>query len=366
MRDKLNIKLLNRAILIVLIMLVYLFLQYVNIVSMIDSLLITLLPFYIGFFLCWMLLPLSNLFQKKLKIGKTVANGISLLLSIIVLLIIFLIIIPLAFVQAGDLFQQLPEFFNGLMKNLGEFLPIKSLEYDTIYKEVYKRAGEIGFDKVTTFLQSPVGLLGDSLKTVVVYMYNVFNFILTMVVGYVIAFYFMGSIKNFTKATVKLFSPNNFQKYINILKQMSDSLYGYLKGMFIVCTMVGVMIGLGAAALGIKSPVILGLISAITNIIPYLGPILGGIPLVLIALSQSIWHAVAAIVLIMVVQFVESQFFQPRIMSKSTDLHPVTIMVSLLIFSSMFGFIGMIVATPIMTMINVAIKNSKYKDKIKL
>jgi predicted PurR-regulated permease PerM len=81
--------------------------------------------------------------------------------------------------------------------------------------------------------------------------------------------------------------------------------------------------------------------------IPYAGPYIGGIPAVIVGFSQSGPIGIFTLLAIIIIQFLEGNFIQPLVMSKTTKLHPVTIMIGLLIFGHFWGIIGMFVSTPI-------------------
>ena len=100
----------------------------------------------------------------------------------------------------------------------------------------------------------------------------------------------------------------------------------------------------------------------ITNIIPYIGPYIGGIPAVIVGLSQSPLIGILTLIINVVIQFLEGNFLKPIIMSKSTKLHPVTIMVGLLVFGHFWGIIGMVISTPIISASKTIFKhfNEKY------
>ena len=88
------------------------------------------------------------------------------------------------------------------------------------------------------------------------------------------------------------------------------------------------------------------LICAITDIIPYFGPWIGGIPAAVVGFLISPLAGILTIVSIVVIQVLEGNLYQPLIMGHTMKLHPITIMLALLIFGHFFGIIGMIVATP--------------------
>ena len=100
-------------------------------------------------------------------------------------------------------------------------------------------------------------------------------------------------------------------------------------------------------------PVLFALFCAITNIIPYIGPYIGATPAVLVAYSQGPLVGTLVLIFIIVYQLVDGNILHPIVIGKQTDLHPVTVMISLLIFGHFFGIPGMVVATPVVAVLKV-------------
>ena len=101
---------------------------------------------------------------------------------------------------------------------------------------------------------------------------------------------------------------------------------------------------------------VFGLFCAITNIIPYVGPYIGGVPAVIVGLSISPMTGLFALIAVVIAQLLESYFLQPVVMGKTMKLHPVTIMIGLLIFGHFFGIIGMILATPVISILKTILQ----------
>jgi predicted PurR-regulated permease PerM len=123
-----------------------------------------------------------------------------------------------------------------------------------------------------------------------------------------------------------------------------------------LCTLVFSLVGL-------KAPFLLGLICGVTNIIPYVGPYIGAIPAIIVAFSQGAGTGILVGVLILIIQTIEGNVIHPLVMSKAMKLHPVTILISLLIFEHFFGIMGMILAAPIVAVLKIIFVwlEEKYK-----
>jgi predicted PurR-regulated permease PerM len=119
---------------------------------------------------------------------------------------------------------------------------------------------------------------------------------------------------------------------------------------------------------GLKAPVVFGLFCAVTDIIPYIGPYIGGIPAVVVGFSISPTVGIFTLIAVILCQALENYFLQPIVMGKTMKLHPVTIMIGLLIFNYYFGILGMVLATPTISILKTIFNffDEKYEFMKKL
>ena len=137
----------------------------------------------------------------------------------------------------------------------------------------------------------------------------------------------------------------------NLARITDDILSAYIRGQFLLCIFVGGMATIGLTLLGVQFSAILGLISAVTEIIPFLGPILGLIPAILVASTQSPLLALWTLLLYLAIQQVENLLLVPRISGAAVQLHPALIMVVLVLGSEMGGLVGLVLAVPLTAII---------------
>ncbi|HSJ37678.1 MAG TPA: AI-2E family transporter [Planococcus sp. (in: firmicutes)] len=132
-----------------------------------------------------------------------------------------------------------------------------------------------------------------------------------------------------------------------ILQDMDDNLSAYIQGQAIVSLFVGALSLIAYMLLGLEYAVILALVAMFTNLIPFLGPFIGAVPVLIVALFQdpllAFWTAIA----IIIIQQVESNLISPNVMGHKLEVHPVTIIFLLYIGGSFAGIIGMILVIPI-------------------
>ena len=120
----------------------------------------------------------------------------------------------------------------------------------------------------------------------------------------------------------------------------------YLRGQGLIAAIVGVLAAAGLYFVGVRSSLALGIIVGILNMIPYFGPVLGGIPAILMALGSGLQTAVFALAVLWIVQQIDSAVISPRIMSSVTGVSPATVLLSIFIGSGLGGIVGMLLAMP--------------------
>jgi predicted PurR-regulated permease PerM len=131
----------------------------------------------------------------------------------------------------------------------------------------------------------------------------------------------------------------------------SRVLSGYIKGTLIGCLCVGILSGIGFWACGIPYAAVLGLITGLFTVVPYVGPVIAGVVVAIFALFNGFWSCVLSIIISCVAQWIVSTFVSPRIMSSTVSLHPCVVMVVLIAGGALGGMFGMLVAIPITAII---------------
>ena len=126
---------------------------------------------------------------------------------------------------------------------------------------------------------------------------------------------------------------------------------GYIKGTLIGCLCVGVLSGLGFWIIGIPYAVVLGALTGIFTIVPYIGPIVAGVVVAVFALFNGIWPCILSVIVSLAAQWVVANLISPRIMSSTVNLHPCVILVAIIVGGALGGTLGMLVAIPITAII---------------
>lgn len=143
------------------------------------------------------------------------------------------------------------------------------------------------------------------------------------------------------------FFPASYRKEgLHIIKDTSETIAAYIQGQVIVALFVGTLALIGYLIIGLDYALVMALLVAVTNMIPYVGPLIGGAPAVIIAIFTSPTQALLVIIVITIAQQIEGNILSPLILGKRLDTHPATIIILLLVAGNLAGILGMILAVP--------------------
>lgn len=145
--------------------------------------------------------------------------------------------------------------------------------------------------------------------------------------------------------------------------EVNSSLGGFVRGQVVICTILGVLSSLLFGVVGMSYPVILGIIIGLTNIIPNVGPLLGAIPAVVIALTISKAMVIKVLVIILTMQIIEGNLVSPLVMGKTIHLHPLLVMIALFVGEEVAGFTGLILSVPVLAIVKVTYSHIKFHYK---
>lgn len=314
----------------------------------------TISPLFIGLFLAWLFDPIVTGLEKR---GIRRVFGALLTYVVFVALIALLIgsIFPVLYDQINDFVKLVPAVFDNVKEWIESILmrfDASTFDAEAFKNNIFKNIEEFGTS------------LTSSLPTMVISIVK--NFVSGMgalLIGLIIGFYLSISFKNGTDAFITLLPKNIRDDARDLANEINNTCRSFVKGAIIDAGVIFVVSSIAFLLCGLKAPLLFGLFCGITNIIPYAGPYIGGIPAVIVAFSQGTTTGILVLICIVVIQLIEGNFLQAFIMSKSTKLHPVTIILGLLVFGYFFGILGMVVSTPIIGAIKAIFMffNEKYE-----
>lgn len=326
-----------------------------NVKSFVFSILKVVSPLFIGLIIAWLFNPFVTWLKKK-GIRRSFGTGITYILLLGIMFFLFSSIIPLLIDQINEFVKAIPDVINTVNGWLNEFFgKFDSIDYvnaDVVKTQLVDSLKAFG----TNMTEKLPTMTFDILK-------SIFSGLGVILIGLIIGFYLLLTFDGVGNTLIG-FLPKRFQKNTKELTSLvNDSMIRYVQGACLDSTVVFFVTSFGLWLVGLKAPLLFGLFCGITNVIPYAGPYIGGFPAVIVGFAQGPTTGILVLLVIVVIQFVEGNFFQPYIMSKTTKLHPVTIILGLLVFGHFWGILGMVVSTPIIGSIKAVILyfDSKYE-----
>lgn len=348
------LKILLFMLVVALVYLVTLILAKWNVLPVLFDILRVISPLFIGLVVAWLLDPFVTKLHKK-GVSRGIGVVFTYVLMFIVIAIFFWLTIPSISSQINDFVSSIPSFISYLKEGI-----------DGIFDSVSRISG---YDLTSSKLEvyDAINRIGSSLTVdlpnlIVSIISSIISGGINLIFGLIIGFYMLFDFGNIRKHFVSFVSCERQDDVNLLLDKLNGTLRNYVHGTFLIMFILFTFQALGLTIAGMKAPLVFALFCAVTNVIPYFGPYIGGVPTVLVAFSISPMVGVLALISVLISQTLESYFLQPIVMSKSMKLHPVTIMLGLLLFGHFFGIIGMIVATPVISVVKtIALHyNEKY------
>lgn len=295
-------------------------------------------PLFIGIVIAWLLEPIVK-FLKNHKMHRTLATSIVYVLLIVIIVLIISALIPLLSEQINEIVKSIPAISNQVQTWINDIFNkignIDGIDISSLKSELFVRLEEIGSDLTSSLPHLTVKVVS-----------SVFSGLGSLIIGFIIGFYLLMSFDNFNDALISFVPQKNRDDFRGLANEVNTSLRKYVQGTLICASFVFILSTIGFFIAGLKAPILFGLFCGVTNIIPYIGPYLGGAPAILVGFSQGPIVGIISAISVIIAQFLESNILNPIVMSKTMKLHPVTIIIGLLIFGHFWGMIGMLLATP--------------------
>jgi len=190
-------------------------------------------------------------------------------------------------------------------------------------------------------------LLVDALGTVVRATVDWVAHFVEIIIAPILAFYFLADLPMLKDELLRFLPVSARQPVLLVAHRLDRILEGYVWTQIVLMAIAGAVVWLVLLILGMPFPLLLGVVAGITRGIPIIGPVLGAVPIVGLALLQSVRLGIFVLVFFVVLQLVESKFILPLILGRELGVHAATIIIALLIGNAMFGIVGMFLAAPV-------------------
>ncbi len=323
--------------------------------SILKTILGILSPFFIGLIIAWLFDPIVSFMQKK-GIHRALSTCVVFVVFIALLVLGGSLIIPSLGDQINEIINTAPNVIEDLTGFFDNFVDRLSKLYD------YDLTG-IKADFQEAFNQIFLSITVDLPTTIVNVVKSIVSGGINFIFGLFIAFYMLLDFNNVRKHLLVFVPKRVHAEVITLTDRLNKMLKNYVQGTLLIMFLLFICQSIGFTIAGLRAPLVFGLFCAITNVIPYFGPYIGGIPAVIVGFTMDPLTGIFCLISVVICQFLESYFLNPVVMSKTMKLHPVTIMIGLLIFGHFFGILGMIFSTPVISCAKVIVMhfNEKYQ-----
>ena len=313
-----------------------------NLLGILATILSIISPVFIGFIIAWLLDPLATKLAKKMP--RVVACILTYIIIFGGIILILAFTVPTFSSGISDIVSVVPDivdntqdFASDMLENLGDSKQIESYK-DTILDKIET----VGTNLAST-LPNAIWNFGSGVVSVAT----------NIVLGLMIGFYLLFDFRKFQGHLLSIIPRDWHEGAKDLMSRINGKLRSYVGGVLLIMVLVFITQSIGFSLAGLSAPFLFALFCAITDVIPYIGPWIGGAPAVIVGFTIDPMVGVFCLVSVLVCQLLENNFYQPLIMGKTMKLHPVTIMLGLLLFNYFFGMIGMIVATPVIATIKI-------------
>ena len=306
------------------------------------------LALFLSLFAALVLEPLVALAGRRLGLGRGMAATI-IVLGIAVLTIVFAFVLVAPFVNAvRDLVDDSPKIVQDVRNSsIGSWIDQHSGAPEKSQENVKQVAETIG--------HFAGGIVGATISG--------FSLILGAVAGTFLTLFLLFDLPRIVGAVDSLLDPTGSARLQRIMPSIVTAVSRTMLGNVVISVVCGTIYGLSAWALGAPFPVALGLIAGFLDLIPMVGATVAGVILVLAALTQGVPAAVIMLVVVIVYQQVENYLLQPTILGKAADVSGFLVISSVLVFGTLLGAVGAIIAVPIVASIQIVAKELTAKRR---
>jgi predicted PurR-regulated permease PerM len=287
---------------------------------------------------------IAEFFERKIKLPR----GISITVSIIVIFSIPFLLIWIAGSSIADQAVKLTEFIE------------KAIQYNKEWLSQHEWGRRILSGASQPQQVIPIG--SDILSSITGVFSSFFGALANFLIVFLLGIYFSNSPNVYINNIIKLFPKHRRPRIRNVVLELGQALQKWLIGRFASMLIIGVLVASTFWIIGLPLAGILGIIAAIVSFVPYVGPILGSIPAILVAIAEDPIMVVYVIIVYIIVQSLEGYVITPIIQMKAVSMPPALLITMQIIMGVLIGPVGVLLATPVAVTIIVIIQMLYIED----
>ena len=306
-----------------------------------------LLPFGISVVAAYVLLPVAQFLERLVpwrhnrpNLTRFMAVATIFVVAHAAFIGVLLLLIPPIIDQGRQFASDFPEFLSGARVTIEGWA---ERYVDTVPADAREQVEAALTDAGHIVGSAAFNVVQQTLEVIT----GSFAFVLALATAPVLIFYLMKDSSMITKSLDYPF-PGDLRPHLHNLLRMADrTLGGYLRGQLTLGVVVGILATVGLWLLGIDAALMLGIVAGLTELVPIIGPWIGGAVGVVVTLATEPDKVVWVILLYMIIQLMENTLLVPRIQAETLSLHPVVVILVITLGSQFFGLWGVILGPPL-------------------
>ncbi len=305
-----------------------------------------LMPFLLGGAIAYFLDPVADKLE-RMGLTRVLATALITVFALLIFVVMALLVVPTLISQAANLVEIAPQLFKDFTAFLTGRFPALLDENSTLWSSL---------TSIGTTIQERGGRL---LNTALASVSSLINILILFLIVPVVAVYLLLDWDRMIAAIDDLLPRDHAPVIRDLAKEIDNMLAAFIRGMGTVCLVLGTYYAIALMVVGLQFGLVVGFIAGLVTFIPYLGALLGGALAIGLALFQfwGDWVSIGLVAGIFAFgQVMEGNVLTPKMVGNSVCLHPVWLILSLSVFGSLFGFVGMLVAVPLAAAIGVLIR----------
>ena len=332
----------------------YFFLRNIGIMEKIFKGIAALTPVFVGIIVCWVSMPLVRRLR-KIGFGKNISAFIALIIIFGIIGLAIGLLVPILVEQLTHLIKELPGIYSSVISFANKFL-----------MENFDMQTGIDIKSSLKSLDFVEGNLTNALNYSINTVQSVVGFVISFFTAIIISFFMAKDMDKFKENVIAFLSRNSKDdRKHKMIVEIDETCMSYIKGYALDSLIVGILTTIVCLILKIDYAVVFGLLLMIFNFIPYIGAILSYLVVSIYALATG-GPIFALITFISLIQIIDANILQPKIIAKSVDLHPVVVISGLIVFQLLFGIVGMLIAMPVLAGIKVYLKYKFNLDEYEI
>ena len=321
-------------------------------------------PLLLGFAIAYLLSPICHFFERILSKNALLSKKQSLCQNISIFMTFLLLILGVVFLGSlllstltksiqvlrfEDLFQGIEDFASTVEKFYSDlYIRLGNLP---IGGEDAKEAVQLLLQKAVVFFQNMGNSVFSSLGSLA-------GALSTMVFGIIFSLYFLADgqkiLSYWARIFRLLFGERRLEKLRRFFIDADRVFAGYLRGQIIDGTIMAVLVSVSLSVLQVRYAIVIGVLTGFGNLIPYVGPFIAyGLTALVCLVYGDFTKLLPALIALFVIQTIDGNVINPRLLSQNIDLHPLVVIIALIIGGSLGGFLGIFLAAPVASLIKL-------------